>query len=85
MFLLDRFVLSSGILRQKGSTFPGMVYLAHTENERGISHLLKDHLLSVGELASKFAAEMKSGDGQSRVPGSRIVIALLRMWQSAIQ
>lgn len=54
-----------------------MVYLAHTENERGVAHLLKDHLRSVGELAEEFA--------QSRVPGSRIVIALLRMWQSAIQ
>ncbi|MBA3356157.1 MAG: CRISPR-associated endonuclease Cas3'' [Pyrinomonadaceae bacterium] len=35
-----------------------MVYLAHTENERGISHPLKDHLRSVGELASDFAAQM---------------------------
>ena len=35
-----------------------MVYLAHTENERGISHALKDHLTSVGELAAEFAAEM---------------------------
>ncbi len=35
-----------------------MVYLAHTENERGVPHQLKDHLRSVGELASEFAAQM---------------------------
>ncbi len=35
-----------------------MVYLAHTENERGVAHPLKDHLRSVGELASEFAAQM---------------------------
>ena len=35
-----------------------MVYLAHTANELGISHSLKDHLTSVGELASQFAEKM---------------------------
>ena len=35
-----------------------MDYLAHTENERGVPHQLKDHLRSVGKLASEFAARM---------------------------
>jgi len=33
-----------------------MAYLAHTENERGVPHHLKDHLRSVGQLAAEFAA-----------------------------
>lgn len=35
-----------------------MLFLAHTENEQGDSHQLKDHLSSVGELASRFAEKM---------------------------
>ena len=35
-----------------------MLFLAHTENEQGVPHQLKDHLSSVGELASRFAAAM---------------------------
>ena len=32
-----------------------MVFLAHTENEKGIPHVLSDHLHSVGQLAREFA------------------------------
>ncbi|MGI9167749.1 MAG: CRISPR-associated endonuclease Cas3'' [Pyrinomonadaceae bacterium] len=35
-----------------------MAYLAHTENERGVPHQLKDHLRSVGQLAAEFAAQV---------------------------
>ncbi|MGI8733828.1 MAG: CRISPR-associated helicase Cas3' [Pyrinomonadaceae bacterium] len=35
-----------------------MVYLAHTENERGATHELHHHLRSVGQLASEFAERM---------------------------
>jgi CRISPR-associated endonuclease/helicase Cas3 len=42
-----------------------MVYLAHTENERGVAHQLKDHLRGVGELASEFAARMNTAMGDA--------------------
>ncbi len=34
-----------------------MKILAHTENASGIPHLLRDHLSSVGRMASHFAAK----------------------------
>lgn len=33
-----------------------MTYLAHTENDQGQPHLLRDHLRGVGDLAQAFAA-----------------------------
>lgn len=35
-----------------------MPYLAHTANEAGKCHELKDHLRAVGELAAEFAGQM---------------------------
>lgn len=34
-----------------------MPYLAHTANEAGKCHELKDHLRAVGELAAEFAGQ----------------------------
>lgn len=35
-----------------------MIYLAHTENNKGESHILSEHLQGVGKLAARFAQEM---------------------------